>query len=302
MSAANHRFKTSDFRVVEEVFKSENGLGYVLDFSNPTFSQFFREEIGINIDDPRFSVEGGSKGKRLSYFLRTSDPATVHKTLVALWEYRIAVPGLAEMNPLTTSTENAFRRIVERFGDSLPGKPAEPVADSPSEPSVPDETIDRLAARFLEISKLAPQPRGCEFEKFLKEVFDAHGLQGKKPFRLVGEQIDGSCEFDHASYLLEAKWQNEKTSASDLRNFQGKVEAKSAWTRGLFVSYSGFSEQGLDAFTRGHRTSIICMDGLDLYEIFHHRRSFTEVLRLKRREAADTGRPFVSVRDLFPNE
>jgi len=157
-----------------------------------------------------------------------------------------------------------------------------------------------LAARLIEISKMAPQPRGYAFEAFLKEVFDAHGLQGKTPFRLTGEQIDGSFEFAHETYLLEAKWQNEPAAAKDLRDFHGKVEAKAAWSRGLFVSNSGFTEEGLQSFGSGKR--IICMAGLDLYEIFHRRRSFTEVLRLKVRAAAETGLPFVRVRDLFPNE
>src|SRR5437899_5185373 len=44
-----------------------------------------------------------------------------------------------------------------------------------------------------------------------------------------------------------------------------EIEQKAAWTRGLFVSNSGFSEDGLVAFGRGKR--IICMGGLDLYEI-----------------------------------
>ncbi|MCB1079879.1 MAG: restriction endonuclease, partial [Verrucomicrobiae bacterium] len=260
-----------------------------------------RDELDVNIDDPRFSIEGSSKGKRLAYFLRSADRATIHKTLVSLWNHRMSVPGLADRVPLDAGTENAFRSLVERFGESLPGKNAESIVAS-AEPSVPDETLDRLATRFLEVSKLAAQPRGYAFEAFLKEVFDLHGLQGKKPFRLTGEQIDGSFELDHDSYLFEAKWQNQRTSADDLRNFQGKVKAKAAWSRGLFVSYSGFTEDGLDAFTRGSATSIICMDGLDLYEIFRRRHPFVEVLRLKRREASDTGRPFVSVRDLFPNE
>jgi hypothetical protein len=40
------------------------GGGYVLDFSNPTFAEFFEQEIGINIDDPKFAVEGGRRTDR----------------------------------------------------------------------------------------------------------------------------------------------------------------------------------------------------------------------------------------------
>ena len=37
------------------------GGGYVLKFSDRTFAEFFREELGIDIDDPKYSVMGGSK-------------------------------------------------------------------------------------------------------------------------------------------------------------------------------------------------------------------------------------------------
>lgn len=297
MPPSDQRLKASDFRVLDKVIDTGNGSGYVLDFTNPTFSEFFQDELGVNIDDPRFSAEGTSKGKRLRYFLRTVDCTTIHKTLVALWEYRNAAADLATNRPLDPKAENAFRKIVERFGDSLPGKPADSAPETAADPVVPESMLARLAERLMEISMLEPQPRGYAFEKFLKEVFDAYGLAGKDAFRLTGEQIDGSFEFGHETYLLEAKWQNEKTGAKDLRDFQGKVEAKAAWSRGLFVSNSGFTEVGLEAFGGGKR--IICMDGLDLYEIFHNRRSFTESLRLKVRYAAETGRPYVSVRELL---
>lgn len=43
--------------------------GYVLNFTNQTFSQFFASEIGMDIDDPVFRRNGDSRGKRLRCFL-----------------------------------------------------------------------------------------------------------------------------------------------------------------------------------------------------------------------------------------
>lgn len=62
------KLKSSDIRLIDDLF--EMGGGYVLDFSNRTFSEFFFDELGVNIDDPRFEVEGTSKAKRLRYYLR----------------------------------------------------------------------------------------------------------------------------------------------------------------------------------------------------------------------------------------
>lgn len=295
MQTSDSSLKASEFAIIEEVMTAVSGAGYVLDFTDPTFSQFFQDEISVNIDDPRFATEGRSKWKRLRGFLRLSDSTLILKTLIALWEYRITVPGLAKRHPLDPETENSYRKIVARFGGNLPGKATTP---SPVEPIPSESVLAQLKAQLIEVSKMEPRPRGYAFEVFLKDVFDAYGLAGKAAFRLIGEQIDGSFEFGHETYLLEAKWQNDKTAAKDLRDFQGKVEGKAAWSRGLFVSNSGFTAEGLQSFGNGKR--IICMDGLDLYEILHNRRSFVAVLRLKIRAAAETGRPFVSVRELYP--
>ena len=42
--------RTMDMLVIDNVFGM--GDGYVLDFSNHTFSQFFAEELGVDIDQP----------------------------------------------------------------------------------------------------------------------------------------------------------------------------------------------------------------------------------------------------------
>jgi restriction endonuclease Mrr len=114
----------------------------------------------------------------------------------------------------------------------------------------------------------------------------------------VGEQIDGSFEAIGETYLLEAKWTAGPIGVVDLRSFNAKVEYKAAWARGLFISNSGFTEDGLSAFGRGKR--LVCMDGLDLFDLIDRRLVFGEVLLKKVRRAAETGNPFVRVRELYP--
>jgi hypothetical protein len=62
--------------------------------------------------------------------------------------------------------------------------------------------------------------------------------------------------------------------------------------------HSGFTQDGLEAFNRGSQTNIICVDGLDLYEVLSRRVSLIEVLEEKARRAAETNRAYVPVRDL----
>lgn len=147
------------------------------------------------------------------------------------------------------------------------------------------------------MADLAPHSRGFAFERFLKDLFDAYGLSARSSFRLIGEQIDGSFVLNKETYLLEAKWQNAPTGAADLHTFEGKLSQKASWSRGLFLSNSGFSNDGLQAFGKGKR--IVCMDGFDLSEMLRRRLSVIDVLEAKVRRAAETGRPFIPVRELF---
>jgi hypothetical protein len=155
-----------------------------------------------------------------------------------------------------------------------------------------------LAILLVEITKLDPQVRGLRFEDFLNELFAGFGLAPRGAFRLVGEQIDGSFKLHGQTYLVEAKWYGPQIGFADLMTFSGKVAGKASWSRGLFVSNSGFTTEGLEAFSRGRQTNLICADGLDLYEVLSRRVSLIDVLEEKARRAAETNRAFVPVRDL----
>ncbi|UOS98731.1 restriction endonuclease [Xanthomonas arboricola] len=135
-------------------------------------------------------------------------------------------------------------------------------------------------------------------EAFLKGLFDAFGPTAQEPFRLHGKQIDDSFQLASDIYLLEAKWHGPPIGVAELHTFHGKIEQKAAWTRGLFVSNSDFTEDGLAAFGCGKR--VICMDGLDLNKMLNYKIPLTQVLERKVRRAAETGAPFIRVRDLFP--
>lgn len=157
--------------------------------------------------------------------------------------------------------------------------------------------LEEFKQRLIEISKLEPQPKGFAFEKFLNDLFDAHELAPRGSFRLTGEQIDGSFELNSDVYLLEAKWQIKQTSQDDLLVFRGKVESKSTWTRGLFASDSGFTKDGLTAFSKGKATNIIGMTGQDLFFVLSGELSLQDTISLKARRAAETGEFYVSVYD-----
>ena len=74
-----------EMRVVESVLGM--GGGYVLDFTNRSFSEFFRAQQ-VNIDDERYATEGASKANRLRCFLRSSPDRAAAHVLNELLKYR----------------------------------------------------------------------------------------------------------------------------------------------------------------------------------------------------------------------
>ncbi|MFT3880057.1 MAG: restriction endonuclease [Gemmatales bacterium] len=258
---------------------------------------FFNDELNINIDESQYSTEGTSKAKRLRYLLKTTDLQTRLRVLLALWEYRETLLRRKQAEDRVPGAESEFWNLIERLGGRRPTK-STPPPNSPASTVIDLSVSHTLRDGLIRLTGLEPHARGFAFERFLKELFDANGLSARASFRLVGEQIDGSFELSAETYLLEAKWHGPPIGASDLHAFNGKVEEKAAWARGVFVSSSGFTEEGLVAFGRGKR--VVCIDGLDVHEMLDRGLSFADVLHKKVRRAAESGQTFVRIRDLFP--
>lgn len=295
MRTAISSIRSIDLRLVDDLVDFVRGPGFVLDFSDTSFADFFASELKVNIDEPKYATNGGSKGKRLRYFLQTCDDATAVRALEALWEHRSEYLARSGGADPVANAETRYQGLISRLsGGAAPSRPSVSLQFVPVERGA----IVKIKADLLQVTALAPHARGYAFEGFLKGLFDAFGLAAQEPFRLRGEQIDGSFQLGSEIYLLEAKWHGQPIGVAELHTFHGKIEQKAAWTRGLFVSNSGFTEDGLVAFGRGKR--VICMDGLDLYEMLDREIPLTQVLERKVRRAAETGAPFMRVRDLFP--
>lgn len=187
-----------------------------------------------------------------------------------------------------------------RAADLLSALPSRvpPPANTVAASAVAATVLRELEQRHRDLAAMTPQPRGFAFERFLTDLFAAYGLAPRGSFRLTGEQIDGSFVLNHETYLLEAKWVNAPVGVEALHTFTGKVQTKASWSRGLIISNSGFSPDGLVAY--GTRNPVICMDGFDLNEMLRRQLALPDVLGAKVRRAAENGRPLSHVRDLFP--
>jgi hypothetical protein len=252
--------------------------------------------------------QGGSKQPAIVALLRATleNKADVFCDLINVIVRKALLYRQNKGNPLTREDIQILNDLLLRVDFKIPelrspkfldGLPS--VNKNAAAPALSDAKRSALLAQLRQLSALDPQPRGYAFEEFLKELFSLSGLAPRSAFRLVGEQIDGSFALQGETYLMEATWRNRSVGEEELMSFAGKVSGKAAWSRGLHLSYAGYTPDGLEAFGRGKRTAIVCMDGLCLNDTLTHNLNLTTVIERKVRRAAETNEAFVRVRDIF---
>lgn len=141
-------------------------------------------------------------------------------------------------------------------------------------------------------ANMTPQERGRLFEVFLKDLFQRQSVKMGDPFRIDGEQIDGSFKFEGENYIVEAKWQDPSSSTAQLYIFAHKVDGK-MYGRGLFISVNGFSQEGIRAVVHGKHIQTILVDGEDLSQVLEGRITLESMLDYKVRAAQTRGEVYV---------
>ena len=203
----------------------------------------------------------------------------------------------------------AINRIIKDIGFKFPdlwdprflaslGRDPTPLPDqhttspcyAPAAPGLLQSELPSLRSQFYGlVGSSDRQAAGFALEKLLNRLFDLFDLNPRASFRLKGEQIDGTFVLDHETYLLEAKWEAKPVNEAALLVFRGKIEGKSGFTRGLFLSINGFTPDALTAITRGKQPSFILADGSDLSPVFEQAIRLDDLLRHKVRNLAETG-------------
>ncbi|EMS72278.1 restriction endonuclease [Ruminiclostridium cellobioparum] len=262
------------------------GSGYVLDFSNRTFQEFIYEIMSIDI---YVKYPGLSKAKILRAIIAEYDNVSVGKLLLELMRY------MQGKGMIVDGDRETFKQCAD-IGNRLIGKSLafKQMSATPTNTTKPITSLIDYDKYIKELQSLSdyddcPQSRGFAFEKYLKEFFEINGLQPRGSFKLVGEQIDGSFILHNEVYLLEAKWTSKPIDKANLVVFNEKVSSKSGFTRGLYISYSGYSEEALKTFAVGRTVNIVLMTVQELAILLSQNKDFTGFLWGKVRALAEEG-------------
>lgn len=188
--------------------------GYVLDFSNRTFDEFFTEAGGINIYDPRFQHHGESKANHLRAFWEVESNAIVAKVMQEMLVHFHESSILRGYQP--TDSEKALsdecQKAVTRLQSTAPVESLDSIKTDPS-----DKSFSALAVSIREsIAKNEPEV-GLDrlhtyITKYLRSLCDKHGLvpdRSKPLHSLMGEyvkhmKLNGLIESEMTERILKS--------------------------------------------------------------------------------------------------
>lgn len=155
-------------------------------------------------------------------------------------------------------------------------------------------------AYYGQFSNLNYQDRGYELEKIISQLFEISGISYQKPYRNKEntQQMDGFFTFEGFNYVVEVKWKQKPIDSADIASLKQKVDTKLHATRGFFLAINGFREEVIRDYSNKD-AKILFMNGEELTYVLENRITLEEALLIKITEAAKTGNPNSSIRDIL---
>ena len=221
-------------RIFERLF---NRNGYVLDFSDRTFAEFFRDH-GINIEEKKYHCNGRSKMKRLRAFWEIEPDHIVGQVLQSLLDYSCVV---GEVKPDDKIEAN---KIINKLQGKKQGQKNEPV----KEDEFLKQEFKSIAVHKLNLDNTITEvieQRIGEIKKCLKSQSSLATIF------LCGSTLEG--------ILLGVAISNPKifnTANSSPKNDKGKVLSFQDWTLSSFINVAkeiGFLNEDVKKFSHSLR-------------------------------------------------
>ncbi len=112
--------KTVEKKRFEDLFGMSSG--YVLDFTNDTFAEIFRQTVKVDIYSTKYSFNGGSKAKRLRAFWEVESDPIIGKVLSELLEVYKYQSNIAKNSPEEANfitCQNITNRLIGKKFDEF---------------------------------------------------------------------------------------------------------------------------------------------------------------------------------------
>ncbi len=244
-----NKFDVTEKKILEKFFEMESG--YVLDFSNRTFEEFFNDTFGINIYDEKYNYNSGSKANRLRAFWDIESNIMVSECIIKMIEWWETTNLINGKTPKENQKELASRckiiaaNIRTRQTSNNPND-----KDNAEELAFLNKKIGSIDIKSIPISgKMSDiiQQRLNEIEVCLKSKVALGTIF------LIGSTLEGiliDLAKQHPAQFNKAN--------SAPKNIEGKVKPFNAWSLSSLIDVS-------------YETGFI---GLDVKKFSHNLRDF----------------------------
>lgn len=181
-------------RKLEKLFRM--GDGYVLDFSDRTYSEFFID-YRIDIDSAQYRTGGGSKAKRMRTFWDIAPNQVAGRVLDGLIKHGVRQNCLGDSNPLLI---DECSKISQRL---LCGQP---VTELDALTAIADDRDFEVVAEHVREAIEKDQPEGALdrlhtfVNKFIRVTCEPHGItinRDKPLHSIFGEYVKALREGGH---------------------------------------------------------------------------------------------------------
>ncbi|MFY7937609.1 MAG: abortive infection family protein [Flavobacterium sp.] len=183
--------------------------GYVMDFSDRTFQDFFGEVVGLDINDKKYQYSSNSKANRLRQFIKIESNYTIGKLLSAFCDYWLSKVHTGEIDP--RDDEKLYIECV-KISERLKQESIVEHIDA-IQPNVDDRDFKLLAKSIREsIEKNEPEAALDRLHTFtfryLRELCDKYKITYEKSDSLnsvFGKYIKCLVDNKHIESIMAEK-------------------------------------------------------------------------------------------------
>jgi len=236
-------------RVLEDAF--EMGGGYVLDFSDRTFGEFFVDSHGIDIHDRKYQQSGGSKANKLRGFWKLESDTIVADSIRSFVDLAATIPRFGE-DAAKRNLQKARDIALRLSGGSSPIS-LRPLVETATAMNLPHllEQLARLQVSAEKDPSLAIGTSKELLETICKTILHDRGLalpgtpeigplirETSKALKLLPEQVNEASRGSETIRRILQNLGQVSQGISELRNLYGTGHGREGRSGGLGVRHA----------------------------------------------------------------
>jgi Holliday junction resolvase-like predicted endonuclease len=163
--------------------------------------------------------------------------------------------------------------------------------------------LRELIARYGAMRRLdgfTPHSRGTELNRLIADGLDCYGIRANASARQGYGEIDVTFAVEGTRFVLEAKWEQDKTDTGKISKLKTRVEQRLTNTVGVFMSMAGYSPEAIRDVNIGRRLEVLLIDRSHLEAMISGVVPPTELFGLLIDKASYEGRPYYALEELLP--